>query len=339
MDKKTKLGIIGLGRLGLEHAKNIHYNIPGAELYAACSVVEKELDTAKKEFNPAIVTNDYNELFKNKELDGIVVSTNSQTHCRIICDAVEAGVKKIYTEKPIGMSMEEIDKIKAAVESKNDVLLQVGYNHRFDKNLMEAKKKVDEGFIGKPVLIRMESRDQAGMEEFIVKFSPSSGGFISDMMTHDYDAARWFTGSEAETIFGVGGVYAYEGLKACDDMDNTAILMKFKNDVMVMLTASRNSAYGYHAPMEIFGTEGSIKIGDYSYNNKNTYMNKDGVNRNCAEWFYEYWQDTYLAEMEDFVRCIKEGGEPKVTLEDGCKAVEWAKRADEAVRGKKIVTL
>ena len=83
---------------------------------------------------------------------------------------------------------------------------------------MEAKKKVDEGFIGKPVLIRLESRDQAGIEEFIVKFSPSSGGFISDMMTHDYDAARWFTGSEAEIIFGVGGVYAYEGLKACDDM-------------------------------------------------------------------------------------------------------------------------
>ena len=339
MNKKVKLGIIGLGRLGLEHAKNIHYNIPEAELYAACSVVDKELDKAGELFKPPVLTKDYNDLFREKELDGIVISTNSQTHCEIICAAVEAGVKKIYTEKPIGMSIEEIDKIKSAVESKENVLLQVGYNHRFDKNLMEAKKKVDEGFIGKPVLIRMESRDQAGIEEFIVKFSPSSGGFISDMMTHDYDAARWFTGSEAEIIFGVGGVYAYEGLKACDDMDNTAILMKFKNGVMVMLTASRNSAYGYHAPMEIFGTEGAIKIGDYSYKNKNTYMNKDGVGRSCAEWFFEYWQETYLTEMKDFVRCIREGDDPKVKLIDGYKAVEWAKKADEAVRGKKIVTL
>jgi len=219
------------------------------------------------------------------------------------------------------------------------VFFQVGYNHRFDTNLVEARKKVSEGFVGKPILIRMESRDQVGIEEFIVKFSPSSGGFIADMMTHDYDTARWFTGSEAEIIFGVGGVYAYEGLKECDDMDNTAILMKFKNGVMVMLTASRNSPYGYHAPMEIFGTEGTIKIGDYSFNNRNTYMNSDGVKRNCSEWFYEYWQDTYLAEMKDFVRCIREGDSPRVSLEDGYKAVEWAIKADEAVKGKKIVIM
>ncbi len=339
MEKKIKLGIIGLGRLGLEHAKNINSNIPNAELYAACSLVDKELESAKELFNPPVVTNNYNKLFNNSEIDGIVIASNSQSHCKIICDAVKAGVKNIYTEKPIGMSIEEIDEIKKTVESKKDILLQVGYNHRFDKNLMEAKEKVDSGFIGKPVLLRFESRDQAGIEEFIVKFSPSSGGFIADMMTHDYDAARWFTGSEAEIIFGVGDVYAYEGLRACNDMDNTAILMKFKNGVMVVLTASRNSAYGYHAPMEIFGTEGSIKIGDYSYNNKNTYMNKDGVKRNCAEWFYEYWKETYLEEMKDFARCIKEGVDPRVNLEDGYKAVEWAKKADEAVKGKKIVLM
>ena len=120
MNSKIKLGIIGLGRLGLEHAKNIYYNIPEAELYAACSVVDKELDKAGEMFNPPVLTKDYNDLFSEKELDGIVISTNSQTHCEIICAAVEAGVKKIYTEKPIGMSIEEIDKIKSAVESKED---------------------------------------------------------------------------------------------------------------------------------------------------------------------------------------------------------------------------
>jgi len=339
MDNTIKIGIIGLGRLGYEHAKNIHYNIPSAELYAVCSVVDKELEKAKNDFNPKVITKDYNELFQMKELDAVVVSTNSGTHCEVVCAAANSGVKKIYTEKPIGMSLEEINQMKEAIEAHDDILLQVGYNHRFDKNLVEAQKKVSEGFIGKPILIRIESRDQAGIEEFIVKFSPSSGGFIADMMTHDYDTARWFTGSEAETIYGVGGVYAYEGLKACDDMDNTAILMKFKNGVMVMLTASRNSAYGYHAPMEIFGTEGSIKIGDYSFNSKNTYMNKDGINKNCAEWFYEYWQETYLAEMEDFVKCVKDGSAPRVSLDDGYKAVEWALQADKAVREKKIITL
>lgn len=336
---KKRIGIIGLGRLGLEHASNIHNHIPEAELTAACSVVDAELERAKELFNPAIITKNYRDLFDTEKLDGIVIATNSQTHCEIICAAIEAGVKNIYTEKPLGLSMEEIVKIKDTVEAAEGLIFQVGYNHRFDKNLMEAKQKVDEGFIGKPILIRMESRDQAGIEEFIVKFAPTSGGFIADMMTHDYDTARWFTGSEAETIYGVGGVYAYEGLKACNDMDNTAILMKFKNGVMVMLTASRNSAYGYHAPMEIFGTEGSIKIGDFSYNTKNYYMNKDGVNRKCSEWFFEYWQETYKAEMADFIACITEGRQPKVNYIDGFKAVEWAILADNAVKNGEIVNL
>ena len=235
--------------------------------------------------------------------------------------------------------MEEITKIKDTVESAEGLIFQVGYNHRFDKNLIEAKKKIDEGFIGDPILIRIESRDQAGIEEFIVKFSPSSGGFIADMMTHDYDTARWFTGSEADIIFGVGGVYAYEGLKACNDMDNTSILMKFKNNVMVMLTASRNSAYGYHAPMEVFGTKGSIQIGDFSFNTRNHYMDENGVSRKCASWFYEYWQDTYRAEMVDFVGCISEGRQPKVNYLDGFKAVEWALLADKAVKNGEIVKL
>ena len=339
MSGKTKLGIIGLGRLGLEHARNIHYNVKDAELMGVCSVVQSELDAAIEEFSPKIVTNNFSDFFNINDLDGIVISTNSQTHCKIICSAVNNGVKNIYTEKPLGMSLEEINQIKETVMSHKDLIFQVGYNHRFDPNLVEARKKVEDGFVGKPILIRIESRDQAGIEEFIVKFSPSSGGFIADMMTHDYDTARWFTNSEAEVICGVGGVYAYEGLKACDDMDNTSILMRFKDGTMVILTASRNSAYGYHAPMEIFGTEGAIKVGEYSYNNRNSYMDKNGVNRGCSEWFYEYWKETYLLEIEDFVRCIRTGDEPRVTLEDGCKTVEWAIKADEAVRGKKVVAL
>ncbi len=336
---KKKLGVIGLGRLGLEHAGNIHHNIPEAKLTAVCSIMDEELEVARQKFNPEITTKDYQDLFDTSKLDGIVIATNSQTHCTIICDAVQAGVKNIYTEKPLGLSMDEIVRIRNTVENAEGLIFQVGYNHRFDKNLMDAKKKIDEGFIGKPILIRIESRDQAGIEEFIVKFSPTSGGFIADMMTHDYDTARWFTGSEAETIYGCGGVYAYEGLKACGDMDNTAIMMKFKNGVMVVLTASRNSAYGYHAPMEIFGTEGCIKVGDFSYNNRNYYMDKNGVSRNCSQWFFEYWQDTYLAEMKDFVKCISEGTAPRVNYIDGFKAVEWALLADRAVKNGEIVRL
>lgn len=336
---KVRLGIIGLGRLGIEHANNIHYAINNAELRAICSVVPQELETASKALSPAYVTDDYRQIIANEALDGIVIATNSQTHCEMICAAAQAGRKYVFTEKPLGMSMAEIDQIKAAVEANPGMFLQVGYNHRFDADLCAAKEKIDQGYVGDIIMLRIESRDQAGIEAFIIKFSPTSGGFIADMMTHDYDTARWFTGSEADTIYGVGGVYAYQGLKACDDMDNTAILMKFKNGTMVVLTASRNSTYGYHAPMEVFGTKGCITVGSDSFKDRMVTMNDQGVTRRCSQWFFEYWQPTYRAELQAFADSIQQGTPPKVSLEDGYKAVQWALKATEAVKSGKVVKL
>ncbi len=335
----VKLGIVGLGRMGAEHANNIRFHIKNADLAAICSVVPEELTKVSAALSPALVTDDYRKIIDNGDLDGIVIATNSQTHCEMICAAAQAGRKYVFTEKPLGMSLAEIDTISNAAKANPGMVLQVGYNHRYDTHLCDAKEKVDQGYVGDIILLRIESRDQAGIEEFIVKFSPTSGGFIADMMTHDYDTARWFTGSEADTIYGLGGGYAYEGLKACGDMDNTAILMKFKNGTMVLITASRNSTYGYHAPMEVFGTKGCISIGAESFKDRVVWMNEQGVSRRCSEWFYQYWRPTYLAELQAFTDCIQQGTPPKVTLEDGYKAVEWAIQATQAVQEGKVVKM
>jgi myo-inositol 2-dehydrogenase/D-chiro-inositol 1-dehydrogenase len=176
-------------------------------------------------------------------------------------------------------------------------------------------------------------------EDLLVRFCPSSGGLVADMMTHDYDTARWLTGSEADTIFGVGGVYAFEGLKKVGDIDNAVLLMKFKNGVMVQLEASRNSAVGYHAPMEVYGSKGAIRVGDHAYKDRIVWLDEEGTHRSYSEWFFEYWEPTYLAEMQDFVDSIIEDRAPLVGLEDGYKAVEWAFTAAEAVEKGGIVRM
>jgi myo-inositol 2-dehydrogenase / D-chiro-inositol 1-dehydrogenase len=333
----TRLAIVGLGRLGYEHASNIYYRIPGAELSAICSVVQEELDRVATEMAPALVTTSFDELLEKGGFDGLVIATNSQTHAELVCTAAERGVKHIYTEKPIGMNMDELRRIRDTLQAHPEVTFQVGYNHRFDADMIEVKRRIDAGEIGKPVLIRLVSRDQKGLEEFIVKFSPTSGGLVADMMTHDYDTARWLTGAEAKHIFGIGNVYAFEGLKAVNDIDNCAIMMEFTDGTMVQIEASRTSPYGYHAPAEIYGTEGCIKVGENSWKNRMMHLGEQGATRTCTEWFFEYWEDTYRAELADFVDCIREGRPPRVNLEDGYKAVEWAFTAAEAVRNRQVL--
>lgn len=222
---RVKLGIIGLGRMGRRHAANIHYRIPNAELTAICSLDEQELDSVAQEMSPRYCTSNFVELIENQELDGIVIASSSQEHCRMVCAAAEAGCKKVFTEKPLGMTVEEIDRIRAVAETNQDMSLQVGYNRRFDRSVHAAKRKIDEGFVGTPIQIRMINRDPASMAEFIIKFSPTSGGLVMDMLTHDYDCARWFVNSEARSVYGLGDAFVYEGLRAVNDIDNCSILV------------------------------------------------------------------------------------------------------------------
>lgn len=337
--EKVKLGIVGLGRLGREHAANINYNIINAELAAVCSAIPEEVDSVMKEMNPGYGTTDYMELFNDRNLDGVVIASNSAYHCQMICDAANAGVKNIYCEKPLGMTLEEIDLIKETVEKNNVNIFQIGYNRRFDRSLMTMKQKIDEGFIGKPILVKLANRDPEWDREALLKFSPTSGGLVFDMLTHDYDSARFLIGSDAETVYGMGGAFGYEGLAEIDDIDNCIISVAFENGVMGYLETSRNSTYGYHVEIEVFGTKGSLRMGTTPNKDRVVQMNANGVTTECVKWFFEFWEPTFKAELQDFADCIQQGRQPKAGLMDGYKAVKWAFAAKEAVDKRTIVNM
>lgn len=336
---KVKLGIIGLGRLGRNHAANIHYKIPNAELTAICSAVEEELNEVKVEMKPKYATLDYKELLNIEELDGVVIASNSAFHCEMICEAAKAGVKNIFCEKPLGMTLEEIDLIKETIEKHDVKIFQIGFNRRFDKSLIKMKKQIDEGFIGKPILIKMVNRDPATMADYIIKFSPTSGGLVFDMLTHDYDLARWLIESDAETVFGMGGVFAYEGLAEVNDIDNCAISLGFKNGVMGLMETSRNCTYGYHVEIEVYGTEGSVRMGTLPNKDRIVSLNKNGANTECVEWFFEFWEPTFEAEIQHFVDCIQNNTQPIVGFVDAYKAVQWAFVAKEAVDKRIVINM
>ncbi|MFP4212351.1 MAG: Gfo/Idh/MocA family oxidoreductase [Alkalispirochaeta sp.] len=333
----VRIAIVGLGRLGLEHARNLHYHVTGADLVAVCSVRQEEIDRVTAEIPVELATLSYDELLKWGKFDGLVIATTSGVHAEQVVAAVDAGVKKIYSEKPIGMDMDEVWKITNTVRDAGNVMFQVGYNHRFDADLNAAREALRSGKIGKPVFLRIVSRDKTLDRDFLMRFSPSSGGLVSDMMTHDYDTARWLLDSDPVRIFGLGGVYHFDGLEEIGDIDNAVILMEFANGTMVQLESSRNAAYGYHAPAEIFGTTGAIQMGNVPRKKRSVYYGADGATEELHQSFFEYWQPTYRAELTDFVACIAEGRTPRVGLEDGFKAVEWAFAAAEAVREKKVV--
>ncbi len=335
---RVRLGIIGLGRLGRKHAETV-FALPHAELAAVCSVDGKELESAARDLRPARVTSDYRELLRDPGLDGVLIASSSRLHGRMIADALDAGIGNIFVEKPVGISAEDLELVRKAVRHGRGVRIQVGYNRRFDASMRRAKRKLEEGFVGTLVQVRMVNRDPASNAEFIIGFSPASGGLIMDMLTHDYDLARWFTGSEAKSVYGIGEAFVYDGLREAGDIDNASLLVEFRSGVIGQFETSRSCPYGYHVESELYGSEGSLRIGLLPERDRLVSLDRGGAALPYPSGFFEHWEPTFREEIRDFVACIREDRAPVAGLEDGFRAAEWALAATEAVRHRKVVQL
>ena len=160
-----------------------------------------------------------------------------------------------------------------------------------------------------------------------------------DMAVHDIDLARWFMGSDPKSIFAIGGCYAHPEFGQHQDGDNVAALMHLENGSMVFLFAGRTAPHGYNVETEIIGTQGILRIASVPQKNMVEILDSHGVRKECSQDFLERFGDAYLAEMNEFVRCINEGRAPEVTVYDGTKCTEIAYRCKEAFETNELVRL
>ena len=100
MKKVIKIGSVGLGRLGYEHAKNIATSIPGAQLTAICDIDAQRVKDVAAEFDVAYTYTNFEEMCANPELDAIVIVSPSMFHADQIKIALDAG-KHVFCDKPL----------------------------------------------------------------------------------------------------------------------------------------------------------------------------------------------------------------------------------------------
>lgn len=334
--EKVKIGIIGLGRLGIQHAENIAFKVPNCELQAICALDEAQVNELQDRWNiPEGYTN-FDEMIKSDTLDAIFIASPSHLHTVQIEKALAAGFH-VFSEKPLGTSLKECKQAEQAVEKHPDKIFMLGFMRRYDPSYQYAKEKIDNGDIGKPILYRGYSVDPESEIEGAIKFAAHSGGQFIDMAVHDIDLARWFLGSEAKTVYAIGGCYAHPEFGQYDDGDNVGALMKFENDTMAFLYAGRTAPHGYNVETEIVGTKGTLRIGSVPQKNLVEILDEHGVRKECSQGFLERFEKAYEKELEVFVNCILENKRPEVTVYDGTKSTITAYAATESFQSGHLV--
>jgi myo-inositol 2-dehydrogenase/D-chiro-inositol 1-dehydrogenase len=313
MTRKVNIAVIGTGRMGSVHVRNLARQIPEANLTALCDI---RLEVAlADELGIRRVERDYHELLNDPEIEAVLIATTTDTHAFIMKDAAVAK-KHIFCEKPLDLKLEPIDDALAVVR-QSGVKLQVGFNRRFDKSFRRVHEVVASGEIGRPCILRITNRDP----EFpSTPYLRNSGGMFLDMTIHDFDMARFQIG-EVEEVYATGGVLLKDELKEFGDIDTNIVTLKFKNGAVGAIDNSRQAVYGYDQRLEVFCSNGTAIAGNEA---ESTLIKGDTGGFHSARppyFFMQRYAPCYVEEVRQFIESVRDDKPTATSGEDGRMAV------------------
>lgn len=325
------IGVIGLGRIGRLHAANLAAH-PDLRLAALADPYAADLATHAADLGARAVV-DWRELLDDDAVDGLVICSPSDHHVPQIVAAAEAG-KHAFCEKPIGLELSEIDAALDAVKRAGTVL-QVGFNRRFDRNFVAMRRALDDGAVGRPWMVRITSRDP---EPPPLDYLEGSGGLMLDMAIHDFDLARYLSGSEIVEVSTLAGALVDSGIADIGDVDTAVTSLRFAHGALGTIDNCRESSYGYDQRAEVHGSEGTVSA-ENEVEENTVLANASGFHRRVLpRFFLERYGAAYRRELESFAAAIT-GGPVLVDGRDGRAAVAAAHAAHRSLVERRPVAL
>lgn len=326
MKDKINIAVIGTGRMGSVHTRNLARLIPEANLAAVCDIRLEVAQAVADELGIRRVVQDYHELLADKDIEAILIATSTDTHAFIMKDVAAAG-KHIFCEKPLALDLVSIDDALTAVK-KAGVKLQVGFNRRFDRSFRRVRELVTSGEIGRPCILHITNRDPVPPS---AEYARVSGGMFLDMTIHDFDMARYQVG-EIEEIYAIGSVLVAPQLTEANDVDTNIVTLRFANGALGVIDNSRQAVYGYDQRLEVFCSAGVAMAG----NEAETTLIKgtqDGFHSARPPYFFmQRYADCYVTEVREFLECVRDDKPPSISGDDGRKAVALGFAAWKSLR-------
>lgn len=263
-DKLCKIGVLGCGTIsqaahliGCSKARNI-------QLEAICDVAEDLRNKMAAMYDPKKVYDSFDKMLADPEIDAVIIGIADQFHVPCAKQALKAG-KHVFVEKPMGVSIEECNELKALVE-RTGLLLQVGNMKRFDEGLQFAKQFKEEK-LGEVTTYKGWYCDSVGRYTLTDNVMPIL--YSSDQMkkpagnpkairdryyllghgSHLFDTARFFMGD----IISVEAKY-----KNIGNMHSWLIACDFASGAIGNLDLTIAIAQEWHEGVQIYGTKGTI---------------------------------------------------------------------------------
>jgi myo-inositol 2-dehydrogenase/D-chiro-inositol 1-dehydrogenase len=297
-----RLGLVGAGRMGRTHLRALK----GSSVVRIAAVAEP-LDNLRDEAVATFDVTGYSSLadmLAAGGIDGVLIVTPSDSHVDVIALVAAAGLP-ILCEKPCGVTADDTRRAQAIVRDAG-VALQIGYWRRFVPGLELLREGIESGHFGDVLSLSCLQWDG---EPPSSAFRARSGGVFIDMGVHEFDQARWLTGSDFTTM----SAYASPAISdpnVTDDPDSAQVLCGTTSGATVFVSLGRHYSGGDMASIEVFGTLDHVH---------SLFLNPDDGDRAQLE--------ALVLQAESFAEYANGGPRRGASVEDAIAALEAAERA------------
>ncbi|MFM9002172.1 MAG: Gfo/Idh/MocA family oxidoreductase [Acidimicrobiaceae bacterium] len=304
---RLKLALIGLGRMGRVHALALAES-KTIEVVAVADPSSQSIEFAKTTFTNASMFADYRQAMQHAGVEACLIASPTPLHAEMVQHALSRQLH-VLCEKPLALDVEVARKLANDAESKK-LVLQIGHWRRFSPPWMTAKKLLDEGAIGEPVMIRLSQWDANSPPASFCDVKVS-GGLAVDCGVHEYDLAEWYFGEPAQAVRAWNLPLIEKSLEAVGDVDNLCAVLEFAESRTAIVDLSRNCRYGDDVRTEILGSNGAIFV-DLLPTGRTRLATKDGVVEVSGSQAQDATSAGVENQLEAFVQAIKVGSASKV---------------------------
>ena len=330
MSKQLEVGVVGLGRIGTHHVQTL-LGLDGVSV----SVTDADEERARRVANDLGVRAAATpEALLESGVDALVIATSTPSHAPLLQLAAASAVAA-FCEKPVALDLVTLDRVREAVD-RAGIIVQVGFQRRFDAGYRAARDAVATGGVGKILVMRAATHDPIPPP---AKYIAASGGIFCDLHIHDFDAIRFVSGQEITQVYADGAGLDAPWVGELDDVDVAAAILHLSGGGLVIVSGTRRDPLGYDVRLEVFGTGDSLVVGQDARSPIRSV--EPGTKPPGAAYrdFWDRFEPAYRSELAAFVETVRTGAPSPCPLEEARSALAIALAAELSRSDRRPVSI
>lgn len=250
--KKIRVGIVGLGRVGIQmHLPELKQFEDRFEIVACCDILQERVDYVLERYPAARGYTDASGLFADPDVDLAVIAAPSRFHVKMTEEALAAG-KIVFLEKPFALSFEGLDRLRS-LDQQYPGKLFLRQNRRFEACFNHILEVIESGVLGEVHEIKLRRLRHRFRDDWQTRLD-CGGGQITNWGPHLIDQALQFLDGKVESVFSDMKVIAARG----DAEDHVKLVFRGENGRIVDVEISDAVPVQNEPVATVYGTRGVL---------------------------------------------------------------------------------